>query len=161
VALLGIVALTAPVFGDEHARAEGPSIVYSPGPANPLTGTEGEVRAVTTGDGKTIVRLRLEGFAESVEGRTFGAHVHRGACGGAPADSLGHYQNPAAPAGTLLRDKEIWLDFTVKDEEGRSKAKVGWVIQPGDARSVVIHAQPTNPDTGAAGTRLACFNVDF
>jgi Cu-Zn family superoxide dismutase len=109
-------------------------------------------------DGTTRVRLMVTGLPA---GRTFGAHVHTGACGTDPLASGGHYQH-SSDATVPLADREVWLDVT-SDERGRGVATttVPWAFAPGTAGSVVIHALPTNATTGAAGARLACTSVAF
>jgi Cu-Zn family superoxide dismutase len=115
-----------------------------------------QVHAWTRGE-TTTVRLMVNGLPP---GRTFGAHVHTGTCGSDPAASGGHYQHPGA-SGSLAQ-REVWLDVT-SDDEGRGVATttVPWSFTAGTAGSVVIHALPTNPSTGAAGARLACTSVAF
>jgi Cu-Zn family superoxide dismutase len=110
----------------------------------------------------TTVTLDVSGFPKSALGKNFGAHVHQKACGPLPADAGPHYQNPAAKAGTPIRDKEIWLDFTV-DKQGKAHSQTvrNWRIAPGQAGSVVIHIKPTDPNTGDAGARLSCTTVPF
>ena len=54
---------------------------------------------------------------------------------------------------------EVWLDFTVNAEGvGVATTTVPFVPEPDDARSVVIHAEPTAPN-GTAGQRLECLPV--
>ena len=43
----------------------------------------------------------------------------------------------------------------------RAVAVADWVIAPGAAHSVVVHAQLTDEATGAAGARLLCVDVPF
>ena len=88
-------------------------------------------------------------------GRTFGAHVTTVPCGtDAGAAALGHY-NADAHAGhtpVVVSDRtEVWLDFTVDAEGvGDSSTSVAFPVTAG-ARSVVVHAAPTDPATGLAG----------
>jgi Cu-Zn family superoxide dismutase len=116
-----------------------------------------QVHAWTRGE-STRVRLMVEGLPP---GRTFGAHVHTGRCSSDPMASGGHYQH-STDATVPLAQREVWLDVT-SDAQGRgvSTTTVPWSFEHGTAGSVVIHAQPTNPATGAAGPRLACTTVDF
>ena len=61
-----------------------------------------------------------------------------------------------------MHEKEIWLDATVKDDgNAESGTSVPWRVAEGAAGSVVIHAQPTNHDTGDAGARNVCTTVPF
>ena len=109
-------------------------------------------------EGTTRIRLMVTGLPA---GRTFGAHVHTGTCGADPLASGGHYQHSTDPSVPLAQ-REVWLDVTA-DDHGRGVATttVPWTFEPGSAGSVVIHALPTNPLTGAAGARLACTSVEL
>ena len=142
---------------DRTIRAAGPSVVHVPA----YGGTDANVHVVTTGSGTTVVTLHVAGLPEAVRGATLGAHVHTGACGPAPLASGPHYADPAAPAGTPLHDREIWLDSRVNGAGRASAVTVSdWLIPAGAARSVVVHALPTAAN-GAAGARLLCIDVPF
>ena len=161
-AVLAAATLTvaAPAIADPShlLRADGPTNAHDAS----LADVNIDVRVVNTGDGRTAVKLRAHGFPEAWRNKTLGAHVHVGSCGVDPLASGGHYQHGGAPAGTPLAAKEIWLDLDV-NHQGRavSHAQAPWTIAAGTAGSVVIHALPTNPDTGAAGPRLLCTTVPF
>jgi Cu-Zn family superoxide dismutase len=159
----GVVTLTAPSGASGAAvSVAGPLTVYA-GP-NAATGVSAAVHETVTGNGKTIVTLHLSGFGPAAEGQTFGAHAHVNPCGSAVGDAGPHYTHPAA--APTLEDRELWLDFTVNPGgEAHAKATRDWTIVPTTpapygARSVIIHALPTNP-LGVAGTRLACIDVPF
>ena len=143
-------ALAAGVLVD---HGHGPTVTHDAAYADIAT----QVHAWTRGE-TTRVRLMVEGLPP---GRTFGAHVHTGTCGTDPLASGGHYQHSSDPSVPLAQ-REVWLDVT-SDADGRgvATATVPWAFEPGSAGSVVIHAQPTNPVTGAAGARLACTSVAF
>jgi Cu-Zn family superoxide dismutase len=151
VALLAVpgAAVAGSVLVD-HGR--GPTYTHDPLVSGITTQVHSWAR-----DGSTTVRLMVNGLPP---GGTFGAHVHTGSCGADPAASGGHYQHAGA-AGTLA-EREVWLDVTA-DAGGRgvTTTTVPWSFTPGTAGSVVIHALPTNPTTGAAGARLACTSVAF
>jgi superoxide dismutase, Cu-Zn family len=88
--------------------------------------------------------------------------VHVKPCGRDPLASGGHYSDPEADPSVPLHEREIWLDFTVDENgNGHAKAKRRFAIAEGAASCIVIHAMPTNPDTGMAGARLACTTVPF
>jgi Cu-Zn family superoxide dismutase len=142
-------AVAASVLVD-HGR--GPTYTHDAAYADITTQVHARTRGATT-----TVRLMVDGLPP---GRTFGAHVHTGTCGSDPTTSGGHYQHPGA-SGTLAQ-REVWLDVT-SDAEGRgvTTTTVPWSFAAGTAGSVVIHALPTNPSTGAAGARLACTSVSF
>lgn len=135
----------------DHGR--GPTVVHD----TAYDGIDTQVHAWAK-DGATRVRLMVTGLPP---GRTFGAHVHTGTCAADPAASGGHYQHSTGASGPLAQ-REVWLDVTA-DARGRGVATttVPWTFAPGTAGSVVIHALPTDPQTGAAGARLACTTVAF
>ena len=134
-----------------HGR--GPTIVHD----SAYSDSRNQVHSWTR-DGQTQVRLMVTGLPAN---RTFGAHVHTAPCGTDPSASGGHYQHSTG-ASQPLADRELWLDVTT-DAQGRgtTTTTVPWTFAPGTAGSVVIHANPTNPTTGAAGARLTCTTVPF
>ena len=156
-----IAAAVAIVVAPGVAMAASTLVDHGHGPSNTYDAAYDaittQVHAWTRGE-TTTVRLMVNGLPP---GRTFGAHVHTGACGADPLASGGHYQHPTA-AAVPLAQKEVWLDVT-SDSEGRGVATttVPWSFAPGAAGSVVIHALPTNQQTGLAGARLACTTVAF
>jgi Cu-Zn family superoxide dismutase len=139
-------------------RADGPTHVHDAS----YEGVTTRVQAVPTGNGTTIVTLDVRSLPAAAQGRTLGAHVHTGSCAADPLASGGHYQHPSPPAGTPLAAREIWLDLDVNAAgHGHAQAVAGWPIAAGTAGSVVVHALPTDPVTGAAGARLFCTTVAF
>lgn len=123
-------------------------------------------------DSQTTVDLDVTGLLPDHE---FGAHAHQNQCGMDPKDSGPHYQNVPDPEATsddpssdpqyANPDNELWLDFTT-DAEGAAQVEStqDWTFRPGEAQSVVIHQHhtATGPDdSGEAGDRVACINVDF
>ena len=141
-------ALAASVLVDHGV---GPTVVHDAAYAGVRTQVHAWAR-----DGGTDVRLMAGGLPAN---RTFGAHVHVAPCGTDPLASGGHYQH--GTTGTLAQ-REVWLDFTTDaDGRGVGVTHIPWLIAAGTAGSVVIHANPTNPTTGAAGARLVCTDVPF
>jgi superoxide dismutase, Cu-Zn family len=137
------------------SQSSGPDYVYS---SAQLADSSARVHVVDTGNGKTHVTLHVTGVAAAA-GTTFGAHVHTNPCGDSGLAAGGHYQDAAMTEH--LVDREVWLDFTVDDEgNGSALARRPWSLDQGDPRSVIIHALPTNPETGVAGARLACIDLD-
>ncbi|GIF44311.1 superoxide dismutase family protein [Actinoplanes xinjiangensis] len=108
-------------------------------------------------------------------GRAYGAHLHTSPCGKDPAAAGPHYQHrpdPAAGPGRPSTDpayanprNEVWLDFVAdRNGVGRAVSTQKWTFgddrQP---RSLVLHAEHTHTEPGAAGTagaRLACLTRD-
>jgi hypothetical protein len=120
--------------GDVHAFATGAGLDIA-----------GRAQMVRTADGKTIVSVHVAGLAPNT---TYGAHVHRQACGVGDAD--GHYRFD--PAGPAAPPNEIWPGFTTDaDGVGNGRAVVDGTAGP-TAVSVVIHAP--------GGAKLACADLD-
>ncbi|TNM50194.1 superoxide dismutase family protein [Nocardioides albidus] len=142
------------------AAADAVTVDHGHGPAYVYDATYAGVRTQVHSrahDGVTDVRLIVDGMPA---GRRFGAHVHLRPCGPLGSDAGGHYQH--GDAGLPLAEREIWLDFTPDaDGHGVARARVPWLIAAGTAGSVVVHAAPTDPVTGAAGARLFCTTVPF
>lgn len=133
----------------DHGR--GPTVVHDAAYQEVRTQVHSWAR-----DGGTDVRLMVRGLPAN---RALGAHVHVTRCGADPLASGGHYQH--GTTGTLA-EREVWLDFTTDGEgKGVSSTHIPWLITAGTAGSVVIHANPTNTTTGAAGARLVCTDVPF
>ena len=135
----------------------------APAAAGPFDGASARVQLVESARGSHAV-LTVTGIAPSAEGGTFGAHLHDGPCVAGDGAAAGphynaHVHGQTETAGVNDRT-EIWLDFRVEDGSGTGTASVPFVPEPG-RRSVVVHAAPTNPETGGAGARLACLTVDW
>ena len=156
-ALVGAGALLAvPVAaiagGTMVDHGHGATVAHDPAYA----GVKTQVHAWSK-DGETRFRLMATGLPPN---SSFGAHVPTGRCGLDPLASGGHYPHPGGTGP--LSAREVWLDITT-DDQGRAVSETTrpWTIAPGAAGSVVIHAAPTNPTTGAAGPRLLCTDVAF
>lgn len=134
-------------------HGSGPTVVHDLAYA----GVKTQVHSWAKGGG-TDLRLMVKGLPAN---RSFGAHVHVTPCGADPLASGGHYQH-STDTTVPLASREVWLDFTT-DDEGKAvgETSIPWLIAAGTAGSVVIHANPTNPTTGAAGARLVCTDVPF
>lgn len=170
--MAGLVAFSAAMAVGSTAIAAGavinrfsdPLRDYDTTTAGPFDSATARLQLVGHGAGTTAV-LHLRGVDPGVSGRTFGAHLHNGVCGtDQPLLSGGHYNHDAhsgAPEVVISDQTEVWLDFTVDASgAGDSDSVVRFTPTPG-ARSVVIHANPTDPTTGGAGPRLACLPVEW
>jgi len=126
---------------------------------DPFDGAKAKVK-LQTGTNASRVSLEVRGIDPATAGTLYGAHLHIGPCeGGNGAAALGHYNVSTSVPPVISAQTEVWLDFTVSGHGvGRSVARVPFVPVAGQ-RSVVIHALPTDPVTGAAGARLACLPV--
>jgi|GEM_PF-2667926 len=156
VAGAALITLTnTALAGGSATRSTGPDVQHV---AGAFDDADAAVQVVRTGPGGTRVTLHVTGV-DAPAGTTFGAHVHNAPCGEDPLASGGHYAHPA-PASSL-EAKEVWLDVTVNEAgNGHRSAVRAWAIDESSPRSVVVHAQPTNAETGAAGARLACIDLD-
>ena len=153
-AALVVAAPTGAIAARMHVdHGNGPTVIHDAG----YDAIHTQVHSWSQ-DGSTTVRLMVNGLPP---GTTYGAHVHTKPCGALATDSGGHYQH-STDGSIPLAAREVWLDIT-PDAQGEavSTATVPWEFGPGTAGSVVIHALPTNPTTGAAGARLACTTVTF
>ena len=138
-------------------RADGPTFVHDP----TYTGSRVEVRSIDVPfSSLSLMILNVNGMPESARGRVLGAHAHTKPCADDATASGPHHANPAGDPSKSLAAREVWLDISI-DSQGRgtSIALFDWRIRKGDAGSVVIHAQPTNATTGAAGSRLMCTTI--
>jgi Cu-Zn family superoxide dismutase len=156
VAAVLLSTVGAAFAGGGSARSSGPDYAY--GAANPFAAASAAVHVVKNGNDETTVTLDVHG-ADAPAGQRFGAHVHQNRCGANALDAGGHHQHPGATGS--LESIEVWLDFTVSGNgNGHSSATRPWLLDESSPRSVIIHAMPTAPDTGLAGARLACIDLD-
>jgi Cu/Zn superoxide dismutase len=152
----------------------------------PFDSAKAKITIAERTNGRTTFRIRVRGIDPSIAGSTLGSHLHTGKCvegdfGNPDADVPAipggqagpHYNHdvvvggkkfPAAgvaPEDTarIGPETEVWFDL-VTDEGGVAgdETTVPFVpVDPDGVMSVVVHVASTNPDTGAAGTRQACF----
>jgi len=132
----------------------------------------------TAGD-ETGYKLSVEGISRAAAGAEFGAHLHTGPCvpedyadpDAIPPKAAGskagpHYNHDRLldPTPEVNRRTEVWFDL-VPNAFGQAtfNTKVDFVpvdsTTPG-LMSVVIHQNPTDHRTGAAGPRQACFPLE-
>jgi hypothetical protein len=138
-------------------RTAGPLRDLQPAVADPTDGAYAQVAANTSGT-STTVYLVVYGLQAAAAGQVHGAHVHTGPCvAGNGAIAGPHYNAGGAASPTT----EVWLDFTIQPNgSAYATTTVPFVIPPGAAMSVVVHAAPTATG-GAAGARIACLPVAF
>jgi hypothetical protein len=134
---------------------------FGDGTANPAAGIRGGVWGHVQGDpGDTydITDFTISGLfvLNLPPNRTFGAHAHVLSC--ADQAGGGHYQHET---GSIDPDtSEIWLDFTTDAfGTGYSEKFSSFAVREGGVRSIVVHANPTNPETAKAGPKLACADI--
>ena len=146
---------------DRRIRAAGPLQDLRPGTDDPTDGATAQVK-VEQEDGETEVSLKIQGLGRGWAGRQLGAHVHVGPCVARNGGAAGLHFNITGGIAPANEETEVWLDFVIgRNGTARAEAEVPFVIPPGRAASVVIHADPTAPVTGRAGARIACLPVQF
>ena len=150
----------------------------------PFDSTTGKVTIVQNDDGTTTFSIKITGIDTSmpVPDDGYGAHLHNGPCVdgdyadsaiGKVAGSLAgpHYNTELGPDGTSLEytnlpgavktaDHEVWFALVPSEEDGAARDRVTVPFVPVDSdgeMSIRYSADHTNPDTGAAGARQACF----
>jgi Cu-Zn family superoxide dismutase len=125
--------------------------------ADGTDGATGSAHAAVGADRTTVV-LNLRDLSDAA-GVVRGAHVHIGPCvANNGAAALGHFN----AGGGISDQTEVWLDFEVRNSgNAHATAVVPFTIPDGAARSILIHAAPTDPVTGAAGARLACLPLEL
>jgi Cu/Zn superoxide dismutase len=161
-------AATAITLTSGAAPASAAGVLSAAGPLSDLSaethatdGASARLYAVEPGNGSTYFFFVVTGLDPAAAGTTYGAHVHTGSCVPGNGAAAGPHYNTGA-GGAPSTDNEVWLDFTVRPGGvAVSRTTVPFEIAPGDAHSVVIHAQPTQHGTGNAGARIACLPVDF
>jgi Cu-Zn family superoxide dismutase len=139
------IAMGGPVSaggGNSTVIGQGPDFINPAVSPNPLAKAAIIISASDIGRDQTQITLDATGI-DAPPGSRFGAHVHMATCGNSAAASGGHYQNP--DGSQPLERQEVWRN---------------WQISQLSDRSVVVHALRTDSDTGAAGTRLACTDID-
>jgi Cu/Zn superoxide dismutase len=138
-------------------HAQGNLSDFQVGTYNATDGASAELWGVASG-GSTAFRVVFTGLDPAAAGARFGVHIHVGPCVAGNGPLAGPHYNTGGPASTST---EVWLDFTVRaGGYGYATTTVPFVIAPGAAQSMVIHALPTAPG-GAAGARQACLPVSF
>ncbi|HEY7722649.1 MAG TPA: superoxide dismutase family protein [Pedococcus sp.] len=123
----------------------------------PFEGASATLRLTMDGGESTFV-LKVAGIDRSAAGTHYGAHLHTGPCTPGDGAAAGPHYNSASPP-VIDEEHEVWLDFEVTGR-GSARAVADVPFEPvHGARSVVIHAEETDPATGLAGARLACMPV--
>jgi hypothetical protein len=138
-------------------------------PASTLDEVFDSARAKITikkGADNTTFTIRLTGIDPSVANTTFGSHLHTGPCVENGGGSVGPHYNHDVTLGIsparIGPETEVWFDL-VPDEDGMAYdvTTVPFVpVDPDGVMSVVVHQLATDPVTGIAGTKQACFPVD-
>jgi Cu/Zn superoxide dismutase len=150
----------------------------------PFDGASATLRLKTSQTG-TNFKLDVSDIARSADGDVFGAHLHTYACDEVPPvgePSAGvpggpHYnhevvvggkafpkpgEQPSETIAEVSPETEVWFSF-VPNAHGTATADatVPFVpVDPDDKMSIVVHLLATDPATGLAGGRQACFPID-
>ena len=138
-------------------RAEGPTVVHDP----TYGGVHIEVSSIDVPFSTlSLIVLKVRDWPYPARNKTYGAHAHAKPCAADAAASGPHHANPSGDPTKVLAAREVWLDISIDGlGRGTSIALFDWRIKKGDAGAVVIHADPTNPSTGAAGGRILCTTI--
>ncbi len=144
--------------GNSEVIGSGPTYVYPGGDA--LASADATVSAGALGNGNSQITLSVDGVAAPA-GTKFGAHVHENPCGAMSGGASGPHYNVDPEGDGPLKNREVWLDFTVNaNGSGHAVATRSFEVPDRANRSVIIHVMPTEHGTGAAGARLACIDLD-
>lgn len=165
--LIGVLPATA-AHGDTPVRARGAGELrdLQVTTEQPTDHATAQVVAIES-NGSTIVRLKVQGLAHFAAGTELGAHIHVGSCEkGNGAAARRHYNSSTTNPLTVTSSTEVWLDFEIgSNGTASAEAHVPFVIPPGGAGALVIHAAGTStgptPPAGSAGARWACLPVEF
>ena len=158
----GLVAGAGPAgAASTFVQSSGALTDVAPSVANATDGAAADLWAVAAGGGSTFF-VFFTGLDPAAAGTTYGVHIHVGPCVAGNGAAAGpHYNTGGVPS----TETEVWLDFTVlPGGYGFAATTVPFEIEPGTARSMVIHYDPTQNGgsmPGAAGARQACLPVDF
>lgn len=146
------------------------------GPFDEATGTLRVMQAPD--DAATGFKLTVNGIDPSAAGKEFGAHLHIGPCidgdytglnsGGKAGPHYNHDTALGAITPAINPQTEVWFDLVPSDHgDATDDTKVNFVPRdsnldflPGEM-SIVIHVSPTDPTTGGAGKRQACFSLSM
>ena len=142
------------------------------GPFDEATGTLRVMQAPD--DAATGFKLTVNGIDPSAAGKEFGAHLHIGPCidgdysGGKAGPHYNHDSALGAITPAINPQTEVWFDLVPSDHgDATDDTKVNFVPRdsnldflPGEM-SIVIHESPTDPTTGGAGKRQACFSLSM
>jgi len=156
-----LAAGATPVGAYGHVDTSGPLRDLQPATAQPTDGAWARLIALPLRDSTRFI-LIMGGLDREAAGTTLGAHIHVGPCVEGNGAAAGPHYNTTG--GTLPADThhEVWLDFTIRSSGyAVSQVTVPFIIESGDAQSLVIHAMPTEEGTGLAGARWACLPVEF
>jgi len=160
-----------------------PLVDYGDLAAGPLDGASGALK-VTSSKGQTGFKFSVKGIDPSAAGKEIGAHLHTGPCVEgdyaivdpatgkvvkAAGSQAGPHYNHDRVLGDLPPDintkTEVWFDL-VPNARGDWTGEATVYFKPVDSTlipgvmSIVIHVLPTDPKTGGAGDRQACFPLN-
>jgi hypothetical protein len=181
-AVLGGVAGSALVLGGTQAasgvlstifREQSESLLTTSGP---FDAAKAKISIAVDGDKSTTFNIDLTKIDSSMIDpsiETLGSHLHTGPCveglGGSAGPHYNHdvvYRNKEWPVpgqktygytADVNRSTEVWFDLDVADVASAETTVPFVPRDPDGVMSVVVHVGPTNPATGAAGARQACF----
>ena len=160
-ALATIGAGAAPAGAYGHVDTEGWLSDLQTETEQPTDGAWARVIAIPLGDSTRFI-LIVGGLDPDAAGTTLGAHIHVGPCVEGNGAAAGPHYNTTGTTTPADTDHEVWLDFTIRSSGyAVASTTVPFVIESGDAQSLVVHAMETQEGTGIAGLRWACLPVEF
>lgn len=158
-AMVGTGTMPAAAYG--HVDTEDWLSDLQPDTTQPTDGAWARVIAIPLGDSTRFI-LIVGGLDPEAAGTTLGAHIHVGPCVEGNGAAAGPHYNTTGGTTPADPEHEVWLDFRIRGGGfAVSRTTVPFVIESGDAQSLVIHAMETEEGTGAAGARWACLPVEF
>jgi hypothetical protein len=127
----------------------------------PFDAAKAKTTISETADGGTTFEVRVTGVDPSVEGRTFGGHLHIGPCD--TTTNLGHYRHDQTllPPALGTPPNELWFNFT-PDADGMAYdvQTAPWVPVDHDGQmSIVVHEGTAELPT-TSSPKQACFPLD-
>jgi Cu/Zn superoxide dismutase len=155
-------------------REQSENLLTDPEAAKPFDMAKATITIAVDGNSTTF-NLDLTKVDPSIAGKPLGSHLHTGPCVEGSGTSAGpHYnhevvtRNKVFPAlgqkitgrtAEVSPNTEVWFDL-IPDAGGNAsdETTVPFVpVDPDGVMSVVVHELATNPTTGGAGPRQACF----
>ena len=148
IALPVVLLQPSPAASSGSEVTRGQFVVFAAGVGDPrFDALSGHARMIRTADGKTIVKVEVNGL---VPDTTYPVHVHAAPCGVGAAD--GHFQ--FQPGGAVDNHNELWPAFTTNAAGAGNGMAVADRTAGETAVSVVIHSPDRTP-----APKVACADL--
>lgn len=148
----GLTVTTGGLFAAELAGAHGRPVTrgefheFAVGASSGMD-IGGNATMIRTGDGRTLVRIKVTGLDPGI---AYASHVHAAPCGVGEAD--GHYMH--VPGGGTTPPNEIWPGPITADRHGVGRGDTVAEFVAGEAAvSVVVHRPGLTPN------KVACADL--